>query len=669
MVFANLLSRLRKLRRPTQASSTQNVQAVDFSITVPQTESEALTDLVETQAVSQPQAQPQNYPKMPRMLMLDIDDESIEAVRRHYKVSVGSMGTPYKMNSKVDPYDYRRDIDFHVPIIRNHVLPDALAEHEVVIVDLAPKDILPERPSGEYWRNSAGENIKADWVPRRMHDPRAILAPMLEEEFGRIKNRKGGAFIIFASPRIGHQSTLYRPITDAWCFLDEFGPTYAANRGAGNQYNVEIRQDDGRDILVKPRGALTRLLNKYKDSMSYDCTFHPRDTVLPGWTPLAWDSYGEAVAGCILPAGEQQPEHPWLILVLPHIARRAEFLAELLTTVLPNYCPHLYPDLNLWLHDPGYELPGVQTRRETIFRLEEETLAEVTRLEAEIAQEEKDLSFLHDLLTRQDQPLVSAVRQTLQLLGFANVTEMDPVLVAKGEQPREDLQVEQDSQPILLVEVKGIGGLPTDVDAMQVAKHINIWKAELHTDSIQGLTIINHEMSKPPLERNNATLFRKDLITQAISQKVGLLTTWDLYRLALDYQGGKVSRRQLLTFFWKHGHLRYEAMPHLAPPDDYSQIGVIDNYFGKHAAVTVRLTEGELRLGDRIAFELPEYGGYREQAVDSLQRDNKTVIAVELGGLAGIGTQFTKAELKGGMRVFLVHTEDVTIGAEGTPEN
>ena len=55
--------------------------------------------------------------------------------------------------------------------------------------------------------------------------------------------------------------------------------------------------------------------------------------------------------------------------------------------------------------------------------------------------------------------------------------------------------------------------------------------------------------------------------------------------------------------------------------------------------------------------------------MDLLQCDNKSVDTVQQGTLACIRTQLTKAELKGGMRVFLVHTQDETVSAERTAEN
>ena len=77
-------------------------------------------------------------------------------------------------------------------------------------------------------------------------------------------------------------------------------------------------------------------------------------------------------------------------------------------------------------------------------------------------EERKNNGFLHQLLTASGPELVAAVRQTLGVLGFRSVIDVDQELTDGKSKVsrREDLQI-QDHSPILLVEIKGIGPAPS----------------------------------------------------------------------------------------------------------------------------------------------------------------------------------------------------------------
>lgn len=82
----------------------------------------------------------------------------------------------------------------------------------------------------------------------------------------------------------------------------------------------------------------------------------------------------------------------------------------------------------------------------------------------------------------------------------------------------------------------------------------------------------------------------------------------------------------------------------------YEFIGSVEHFRPNIEVVSVRIKAGELRQGDRIAFELPVE--FEEQEVESLQVNKESVEVAEVGMLAGLLTHLTKEQAKKGVRVF-----------------
>jgi hypothetical protein len=145
------------------------------------------------------------------------------------------------------------------------------------------------------------------------------------------------------------------------------------------------------------------------------------------------------------------------------------------------------------------------------------------------------------------------------------------------------------------------------------------------------------------LDRDNKAPFREDVLTNAEEQAFGLLTTWDLFRLVRSYLKLQWKNQYIKDLFYLSG--RIEPIP-----KHYEFIGVVEHFWQKAGAVGMRIEASMLRLGDRIAFELPVE--FEEQRVESLQVDKNPVSQAETGMLAGIQTLLHKEHLKKGTRVF-----------------
>jgi hypothetical protein len=228
------------------------------------------------------------------------------------------------------------------------------------------------------------------------------------------------------------------------------------------------------------------------------------------------------------------------------------------------------------------------------------------------------------------------------MLGFTSVIDSDQQL-SPGERKREDLQIRAGS-PILLVEAKGIAGLPPEHEAIQVWKYLAPRMAEWNRTDVRGLSIINHQRHIPAMDRSQSP-FSDDVLTNALDQEFGVMTSWDLYRLVRNSLRLGWKSDDVLPLFYKPG--RIEPVP-----SHYEYVGAIERFFPKAGALAVAIEGVGLRIGDRVAYELPV--DFVEQEIDSLQVDGRPVNEALPSVVAGIKTALTNDQARKGTRVFRV---------------
>ncbi len=567
----------------------------------------------------------------PKILLMDMEDETEVVLKAAgYNVSTGSFGVPYKV-PKSDSFQ---------PVIANGKLPPGFTEQEIIVIDLVPADPL-ENPRGEK-HTSPGEN---DWwasCNSGVIDPRSRSMAYAQDFFNRIRSH-GGTFIIFAHVRDlqkliwGHTGAYNQLVEvdkilyDNWCFLSVL-----------DSENLEVSQDHGREIFVTEKDQpLVKILPEYTKAAHFLCTVHPTWRIEKSWITLARNKYGAPVAGAIVPG-----KGVGWVFILPRLQNKPAFLLQFFNDVLPELSPHLFPHVEgaRWVQRPEYELPKILEFKDRIQQIQDESRKQIVELEKAIEEERHKLIYLHDLIRETGTPLVSAVKKALEVLGFQSILDMDEEMKKSGstEPKREDLQI-HDGSPTLLVEVKGISGLPKDAEALQVWKYIAPRMREWGRTDIQGLSIINHQRNLPALDRDNKTPFREDILTNAQEQRFGLLTTWDLFRMIRSYVKNEWKHENIKALFYQNGRID-------PAPKHYEFIGVVEHFWEKAGAVGVQIKAAELKQGDRIAFELPVE--FEEQDVESLQVENEQVAQAILGMLAGIKTHLTKEQAKKGTRVF-----------------
>ncbi len=575
------------------------------------------------------------YPK-PKILLIDIQEEAENLLKAAgYNVTIGSFGSSYKVDKR----------DSFLPIITNEYLPWNLSEQEIVVIDLL-HNTLVEEVSGEK-HTSPGEN---DWwasCSKGGIDPRPRSMFSERKSFDRILQHRG-VFIIFADIR-RQQKQFWGHLEygqfvknsefdfDNWCFLSIF-----------DSENLFADEDYGQEISVAIEfPPISSFLAEYTENAAFACTLRPGYQTEKFWLPLAKNKYGSTVAAAIVP----NESRGW-IFIFPQLKDKPDFLSRFFNEVLPPIYPHLFPYVEgvRWVQKPEYEFPNVLELKSRIQEIQEEARRQVLELEKAIEQERMEMAYLHDLIRETGTPLVNAVKKTLEVLGFQSLKDVDEEMEKTGQTygKCEDLQI-HDSSPVLLVEIKGISGFPTDADSFQVLKHILIRIKEWDRTDVEGLTIFNHQKNLPPLERENKKTFRQTILENAEGQGFGLLTTWELFRLTRNYLKHGWTHEQVREVFYRHGHIE-------PIPTHYEFIGVIEHFWEKAEAVGVRIQASLLQRGDCIAFEFPVE--FEEQEVVSLEENRKSVEQVEIGGLAGIKTHFTKDQMKKNVRVFrLVKSE------------
>lgn len=578
---------------------------------------------------SQDSYSPLKYPK-PKILLLDMDRD-IESNLKDagYNVSNGSFGIPYKV-PKEDGYQ---------PVIVNGSMPSDAAEQEIIIINLLPRNVL-DKPIGEK-ATSPGEN---DWWASCKYgqiDPRPRRMAWIKDKFDRIL-KHGGVFIIFADDK-KYQELIWgqidfdnlkieenlSPSVHNWCFLSELN-------------YLEIKSAQGLEIVAE-KSWLNGIKKDHIESACYMCTLDPRtQPAIDRFISLAKNKFGDSVACAICPHDDVKG---W-IFIFPQIVDMSSFLISFLDEPLSVLCPTLFPDSEKakWLRYPEYEIPSILEIKNRIKQIQEKTDSEIAGLEKECDEERQKFGYLQDLLSSSGDSLVISVKKTLESLGFSSIIDADEMLKkssASGPK-REDLRI-CDRSPIILIEIKGITGMPNDDDALQVSKYMIPRMKEWNRTDIQGLFIVNHQKNLPPFDRENNFVFRDDILANANEQGFGLLTTWDLFSLARSFKKNNWRHEHVKDIFYKKG--RIDVIP-----SHYQYLGVIEGYAERLKVIGIKIIENEIKPGDRISFELPVE--FEEQNVESLQREKEAIDLGRPGMTVGIKTNLSKEQAKKGVRVF-----------------
>jgi hypothetical protein len=564
----------------------------------------------------------------PKILLIDLEDKIVDTVAgAGFNARHGSYGAMWRVHKAA-----------LFPAMPVAVALPNYGEQDVIFVDLTNPPIWDEPPEdgpveGQYcfWTESA------DIV-----DARPLTMESVKASGDRILSH-GGVFVVFADCRYScrfvqgrslHGSVRHHPNAtslDNWSFLTMLGSDY-----------LDVRRDHGEDMqsclsnkdeLV----TLQRLVAQHLAGSTFSCTLRAQHS---NSKELAVNKYGQTVAIAVWGRNDRGR-----VIVLPNLRDKAGFILSLLRDVLPEIRPNLFPDSEgqSWVHRADYELPEVLRLQGEIRCVEEDARARIADLHSQIEQQRKGDRYLYDLLRATDKALVHSVMMAFETLGFKKVIDVDEEMRSqgKGSQLREDIRIEE-GLPVVVIDAKGIGGRPADEDALQAQKHAQMHMYDMKSSDVISLAIINHERHIPPLERDPMP-FREEIINTAVPLKLGLLTTWNLFRLL----------RGFLRHGWKHEHIRslfYRAGLIDPVPVHYHLVGrVAKTWKGGFGVVVDAQT---LAPGDRVAVEGPV--DFEEAIVASLKVDDQDVQMAKAGDRLGVRTKTPIPSVKEGTRVFKV---------------
>lgn len=561
--------------------------------------------------------------RKPKLLLLDLDADVVNAVGSKWAdVVVGALGRPYEVEKKSG----------YAPVI-NHDFLSGHQECDVVIADFAMKKPEP-RPSGEKHRPVDELDL---WAKQDLGyiDNRGLAGLRERETFARIV-RQGGLVIVFADYAPPHEAKMAT-------FLPMHGliPGKEVNLNVWNLIRplelLHVSDSSGSSMSSVDSSALGKLVAKYLTGSSYTCTLRTRSSD-DEWLPLAVNKFQECVAAVL------EKNDRLVALVVPQLANKAGFIDELLSSVLPENLPDLFPDMatGAWTHRAEYELPQVAELRREKTRIEDEARAAVAALDSQIETEQAANGWIHNLLTATGDELVDAVKRALAEMGFSDVVDVDEIRDKEKQSRREDLRIE-DRSPVLVVDIKGIGGRPADEDATQANKHALIHGRETKNPDVRGLSIINHERHMPPLERDNAMPFRDELLTVAEETSLGLMTAFDLYRIIVNMRRWKWAPDTVQP-------LLYESKRAEIVPAHYGYIGTVAHVWTKAFGVVIE--NDTVKVGDTLAIEGAIY--FEELPVESIRVNNVEVQSATVDDQAGFPRAEGVAKLREGARVFVV---------------
>jgi len=553
-----------------------------------------------------------------------------------YTVTKATLGVPYRVSQPVNRQRGYPKV-FMTSDLRG------IDDEDVVLIDFLK---MADRSAEDFdtITTAVQSAYVTEWPPDRIVDPRPLLASQTMGKIDRILEY-GGVVIAVAGPHVHGTYARFEPQ-----LLEISGSFGGADVYAllGTQaYGMNMPESAGREVgIVNESHPVSIILTRHREAIRYAYKIEPWYRRLEFWTAIATNRYGDMIAGVM------RPETGGTVILLPPAGdETAEIIREIIEQALPSLAPDVVPHLakKEWLNDHAYIPPAIAEQLTALEELDTGYRKQKALIEAALEEERWKTTYLQDLLTATDRDLVMAVHAVLRNdFGFLDVIDVDAERkqpsAAAGAALREDLCVPS-TGTVLLFEVKGIGGRGTDSDILQVEKAVTLHADEHPGQAVKGITVVNHQRHRPPLERDYEFL-REDLLKILNAKSLAVITTWDLFRLAVNRQTHNWPKTALQDVFTKSGRIGFL-------PAHYEEIGRVTEYFAKSRAVVIYLT-APLAVGDRIAFERPVV--FYEQNVEGIRVHDEPTTAAPAGSEIGILTNIPRADARPGRRVYRVLT-------------
>lgn len=245
-------------------------------------------------------------------------------------------------------------------------------------------------------------------------------------------------------------------------------------------------------------------------------------------------------------------------LVLPQFERNIDVVVDILN-VLIDLRSDLFPGMTKldWLENDEFIPEEVRAIEEKIKQEEKRARDFRKQKEKEKKKIAKGLKFFTQILVADDEHfkgnerLKPNVKKVLEFLGFSVV---DRDLQIKKGKKREDLII-SDKDWNALAEVRGTRREnPPEHFYSDLLKHLLKAKG---TGPSKGLLIVNYDISKHPFRRTEIYKDSPELLKDKDGE-VGVLSTVELYRIAMAVKGGKIKKEDARNKIKKTGRITFK---------------------------------------------------------------------------------------------------------------
>lgn len=254
-------------------------------------------------------------------------------------------------------------------------------------------------------------------------------------------------------------------------------------------------------------------------------------------------------------------------VILPQLENNASSLVELLN-VIAKLCPELFPDIksHKWYESEEFAFREQKAIDEEVGRRIDETKEFIETKQREKDAIAKQYSFIKEILIARedisleaDRRLSANVRKVLDFLGF-EVEDIDAKI--KGAIKKEDFWV-RDGDFLAITEVNGTNSKNPKITEYNgvLGRLTTIFKRrDLVPDAsdIRGLLVVNYDIDTHPMKRPR--LYSGDLeeiVQGAKEQSIGLLSTVELYKIAVAAKDGKLSKEEARKIIKQPGRIEY----------------------------------------------------------------------------------------------------------------
>lgn len=512
--------------------------------------------------------------KSPKICFLSIPENVTEKTAEKFEtVYTGSIGKTVNAN-----YTYGRDCKF----LLNYDFPDNLHEYDLFFLDLIADETIDYVK--EHFERKANKTVYDSYfytnMPQTIFDPRNYGLKFFFEKL--YKKKQKSTVVVFAAEEDEVEYS-YKNFSNG----QEEGIDPLSNYpflgiiDRSNKYGTEFKV---------PPSPLKSFFDKNLLGMEYHTTFVPNEYQMQMYhaelTPLLYNKDEELVS-FILDGGSVQ------FIILPDVKDRQTIIGLLLSAILPDRYPELFPysERNNWINQPPYFLPQHQQLANEKSALEKKFEENTNKINQKIEANNLRFKFLHEIIQETGDALVAAIIQYFKWLGV-KVVDKDKTAKILLE---EDLQVFHESK-MLIVEVKGIAGKPKDDDCSQIVKVRTRRMKELKRTDIDALFLVNHQRMLPPLARENPA-FQPQQIIDAADDYRGLLTTWQLFKAYELVQKSILTKKDIINGLFSSGLVNFK------PKQNFTYLGEISEIHGNGTIVILKLNDVPIAIGDQLLVE------------------------------------------------------------------